>query len=282
MLAADADDFTGHVRRVVAGEEHDHVGDLPGLGRSPERLARRELLEQLVGRHLGEERVHGDARRHGIHAHIERRRLDRRAPRERHHAGFGRGIVRLPRLRTPAQHRRVVDDHAVALRLQEAQGRPHASERTVEGDVENLCPLLVGHVDDVGSTTEAGVVHDDVEAVELLDRGLEQPLHVGLVRHVAHRRRDTELGGGLGQSPLVSIAHDDARALLDASLRSGETDAGARRGGDEHALAGEQFVTGDVVHAARTLRDQVRRFCLTASRVSSLTPRPSTYASTDR
>src|SRR3954452_22695337 len=29
VLAADGDDLPGHVRRVVAGEEHDDVGDLP-------------------------------------------------------------------------------------------------------------------------------------------------------------------------------------------------------------------------------------------------------------
>src|SRR3954471_24411399 len=47
VLAADGDDLTGHVRRVVAGEEHDDVGDLPGLGGAAERLLRRQLSEQL-------------------------------------------------------------------------------------------------------------------------------------------------------------------------------------------------------------------------------------------
>ncbi len=41
VLAADRDDLAGHVRREVAGEEDDDVGDLPRLGRAAERLARR-------------------------------------------------------------------------------------------------------------------------------------------------------------------------------------------------------------------------------------------------
>src|SRR5689334_10025302 len=62
VLARDGHDLTRHVRRVVAREEHDHVRDLPGLGCAPEGLACRELLEELVTRHLREERVHRDRR----------------------------------------------------------------------------------------------------------------------------------------------------------------------------------------------------------------------------
>src|SRR6188472_2804656 len=64
MLAAHRDDLTGEVRRVVAGEEHDHVGDLPRLGRTTERLTLLELVQELVGGHLREEGVHRQARRH--------------------------------------------------------------------------------------------------------------------------------------------------------------------------------------------------------------------------
>ena len=50
------DDLAGHVRREVGREEHDHVGDLPRLGGAAERLAGRELGEQLLGGDLGEVR----------------------------------------------------------------------------------------------------------------------------------------------------------------------------------------------------------------------------------
>ena len=71
VLAGDAHDLAGHVPRVVAGEEHDHVRDLPRLGGTAERLARRQLLEHLVGRHLRQERVHGEARRDRVDPHAE-------------------------------------------------------------------------------------------------------------------------------------------------------------------------------------------------------------------
>src|SRR3954471_22714380 len=55
VLAADTDHLAGQVRRVVARQEHHHVGDLPGFCRAAEGLALLELVEQLVGGHLGEE-----------------------------------------------------------------------------------------------------------------------------------------------------------------------------------------------------------------------------------
>ena len=56
VLAADGDDFAGHVRREVGREEHDHVRDLPRLGGAAERLLGGELGEQLLGGDLGEVR----------------------------------------------------------------------------------------------------------------------------------------------------------------------------------------------------------------------------------
>src|SRR3954447_10829817 len=68
MLRARGDDLTGEVRRVVTGEEDHHVGHLPGFGCPTERLTLLELGEQLVGGHLGQERVHRQAGRDGVDA----------------------------------------------------------------------------------------------------------------------------------------------------------------------------------------------------------------------
>src|SRR5262249_4064870 len=112
VLAAHGDDLAGHVRREVARQEHDHIGDFPGLGGAAERLAGLELGQELLGGHLGEERMHRERRRDRVHAHAARRGLDRCAPRERHDAGLCRGVVRLSLLRTPAHDRRVVHDRS--------------------------------------------------------------------------------------------------------------------------------------------------------------------------
>ena len=61
--------LAGHVARQVARQEHDDVGDLPGLGGAAERLAALEFREQLIGGHAVEECVHGDARGHRVDAH---------------------------------------------------------------------------------------------------------------------------------------------------------------------------------------------------------------------
>src|ERR1019366_1332008 len=47
-LTADGDDLASEVGSVVAGQEDDHVRDLPGLGRAAERLAPGQLGEQLL------------------------------------------------------------------------------------------------------------------------------------------------------------------------------------------------------------------------------------------
>ena len=51
------------------------------------------------------------------------RRLGGGAAGQRHHAGLGRGVVGLARLGPPAEHRRVVDDDAAALRQHPASAR---------------------------------------------------------------------------------------------------------------------------------------------------------------
>ena len=58
-LGRDGHDLAGHVRGVVTGEEGDHGGDLPRLGGPAEGLPLGELVEQVVGGDLGQERVHG-------------------------------------------------------------------------------------------------------------------------------------------------------------------------------------------------------------------------------
>src|SRR3984957_9997832 len=146
MLAADRDDLPGHVRGIAAGEEHDDVGDLPRLRRPAERLARRQFGEQFLARGLRQVRVHRDARRHGVHPDTERCRLDRRAPGERHDPRLRRGVVRLARLRAPADHRGVVDDGAAAARQHVPQRGPGAPERAVQRHVERAVPLLVAHL----------------------------------------------------------------------------------------------------------------------------------------
>ena len=51
-LAADGNDLAGHVGRVVAGQEDDHVGDLPGFGAAAIGFARRSVHRASPGASL--------------------------------------------------------------------------------------------------------------------------------------------------------------------------------------------------------------------------------------
>ena len=107
MLAADGDDLAGHVRGVVAGQEDDHVGDLPRLGGAAERLAAGQLGQQLVAWSpwpgAGAWPGSGDT---ALTRTPCGGGLERRAPGQRHHAGLGGGVVRLALLGPPADRPR--------------------------------------------------------------------------------------------------------------------------------------------------------------------------------
>jgi len=143
------------------------LADLPGLRRAPECLTRHQLVERLLVDGLGQERVHGEARRHGVDAHPGGRRFERRAAGEGHHPGLGRRVVSLADLRPPAEDRGVVDDHARLALHHVAQGGARTAEGAVEGDVEHRAPLLVGHLRERRRAAEPGVVDEDVETSQL-------------------------------------------------------------------------------------------------------------------
>ena len=120
-------------------------------------------------------------------------------PGERHDAGLGRRVVRLAGLGPPAEHRRVVDDHAAAAaRTCGAASARSAAHRPGERDVEHPVPLLVGHVDELGGAAEPGVVHDHVEAAVLGDGAVDHRLHLVLDGDVAHQRERPRAAGQLG------------------------------------------------------------------------------------
>ena len=76
MLAAHRDHLAGHEGGVLAGQEDDDVGHLPGLGPPAEDLPPAELLQLLVGHHLVEEGVEGQARRDRVDPDAVGGRLD--------------------------------------------------------------------------------------------------------------------------------------------------------------------------------------------------------------
>ena len=216
-----------------------------------ERFGGGELGQQVLAGHLGQERVDGQAGGDRVDPDAVGGDVERGAPGQGHHAGLGRGVVRLARLGAPAQDRGVVDDRSpVPLGDHLAQRGPGAAERPVQRDVEHPGPLLVGHVEHRGGAAEPGVVDHHVDPAEVPGRALDQRGDLRLVGDVAGLRPDPvavpggELVAGRGQPPVVLVADRDQGAFLQAAPRRGAADAGAGRGGDDHHLAVEQAVAG--------------------------------------
>ncbi len=96
-------------------------------------------------------------------------------------------------------------------------------------------PLVIGHVDDRSRATEPGVVDQHVDSAVLVDRAVDQRLHLLLSGDVADHREWgssgelAELIGGLTEAALVVVADDDARALLARRVARSRTRSPSRR-----------------------------------------------------
>ena len=196
--------------------------------------------------------MHRDRRRYRVDSHAVLGRLDRRAAGECHHARLGRGIMRLPPLRAPAQHRGVVDHHARFPRIHRRQERAAHAENAVQRNVEHAEPLVVGHVDHRDFAAESGVVDQHIDMAERIDRGGVECIDVVLPGHVADACGGA-LADGFGnaigrfaQPPLVKIADQQGCAFLGRALCRRKADAGAGRRGDDYGLALEQVARGRI------------------------------------
>ena len=154
---------------------------------------------------------------------------------------LGRGVGPGVRARRVRGDRAVVDDAPAAriLRLHDPDGLLRAEEQAGQVDVDDVLPLLEGHVlDRDAGRVDAGVVEQEVAAAELGANGREQGLDRGLVRHVgrhheAARAERAPLGRrGLkrvappaGQRDAPAGAHQRQRGML-ADAASGTRDDG--------------------------------------------------------
>ncbi len=70
-------------------------------------------------------------------------------------------------------------------------GRTAHEERTVKGDAHHLAPVGKGKRLDRCLAADGGIVDENIEATECLDRLADQPRGILLLRHVAeqHGRR---------------------------------------------------------------------------------------------
>ncbi len=237
----------------------------------PKTSRRAELGEFVVGHHLVEEGVDGQARRHGVDPHPVRRGLDGRAPGQGHHPGLGRGVVRLSGLGPPPEHRGVVDDDPAAAPAAYMWRRAARVHRKVPVRVTSSTR---SHCSSVMSTTSTWPPRPALLTATSnrpcsVDRRVVERLHLGLVGHVAGNGERPHpstwhLGEGVGrlaEPALVGVGHDDGGALLDAPLGGGEADAGTGGGRDHHDLARRAGRGRPGARAIRAVPGCVRRSC---------------------
>src|SRR5690606_2053573 len=113
----------------------------------------------------------------------------------------------------------------------------------VEVNAIDLLPIVIGHLVETGVAKDAGVVDDDVDAAELVERGLNNAFAV-LDRVVAgdglaaggHNLVDDAVGGRLARPLAVHAAaeviDDDAGSPRSKEQRVGSAQPAARAGDD--------------------------------------------------
>ena len=176
-----AGDPLGGRRGEVGDQRRDVVGRV-----GVDLLARGVLAEDLRG-HRG-----AGARADRVGADADLGQPARGRQGERGDAGLGGGVVGLAGRAAEERLGRGVDDPAVdrrvgLLRARAPVRRRVAREQEVAAQVhpDHVVPLLVGEVEQHPVAGHPGVVDDDVERAEALDRGGEHGVGGGPLPHVA-------------------------------------------------------------------------------------------------
>ncbi len=191
---------------VVAHAENlpgDAVGAIRGeIDHERRDLLRRHLLEALdaalflLG--LGRDRIdhaRPGERRDAVRAHLEALHVERDRARQPDDAELRRHVVGLAEIADQRRGRGHVHEGAgILLAEMRGAGAAHV-EGAVEMDVEHVLPVRVAHPVEDRVAQDAGIVDQDVDAAEGVERGLDDRL--GVLRLGDRERRGDRLAAGL-------------------------------------------------------------------------------------
>ena len=256
VAAEDDEDLPGDVGRGRGGQERHDVGDVLGVPGVEAALAGAHAVAAEDG--LGHPGA--GTRRNGVGRDAVAAELAGLHPGECGDAGLGRGVVRLSGAAEQAGLRGGVDDAAgdVLARLGPVapvhRGVVGGGEVALEMDPDHVVPVRLVDVEGHLVAEDPGVVDQDVERAEGVDRLLHDVLAAGpradvvavdggVAAPLLDQRHDL-LGGvrvqrALAVQPRADVVDDDPGALTGEHQCLFASDASSRAGDDRH-LAVEQ------------------------------------------
>ncbi len=214
-----------------------------GAAETAERGLRQQLgLQRLgqVAREVGGDEAGGD----GIARDAPARDFARGGLGEPDQPGLRRRVVGLARLAGLARHARDVDDAPGARPEHRPQDRLRRVEGAEEVHLEHGAPLVEAHPHDQVVAGDAGVVDQDVEPAEGLDRARDERgsrlrvRHVALDPEAAPAQRLHVAAGRLRGLDRPTVEERDVGALPGQPQHDGAPDA-ARPAGDDGGLVGQ-------------------------------------------
>ena len=145
--------------------------------------------------------------------------------------------------RAQAHHRRDVDDRAAAVRAHPARGQAGERERRRQVDVEHARERLGARLQRGRGGADAGVVDEPVEAPVALHDGLDEPLALARVGHVAGDGVDARQLALQPREP-VGPPRGEHRDRAGGRQRAGEllAEAGAGAGDDDDLSSSESHL----------------------------------------
>ena len=184
---------------------------------------------------------HGDAGVHGVHAHADRRHLDRRASRELIHRRFADAVREHAGKRSETVDARDVDHRAFPCR-EVRRGGAHQTKRRGDVDRHHRIPRLVGRLVERAARDHARRVDEDVERAGLVERRFDDPVRglgrrdVGATDHGASSG-GADVLGDVGQGTFFASHRDDNGALAPERFRRRASDAAGRAGDDDGLIS---------------------------------------------
>src|SRR3954453_847157 len=240
--AVDRQDGSGHIPRLIGGQEADagrHLlgGSGPSCGNRLEQDTRAVGIGAVAGEVAGELGL-DQARRYGVHGDPAAGDLRGHCPGEGDQPRLGSGVVGLAGIGTKPDDRGDVDHPAEAPTHHRAEGSTGEAEGGGQVDVEHPGPVLVAESHREVVRGGAGVVDEHQNGSELLGKPGQHLIGGGGVADIGRDRQSVAavfLDRGGDRFGTVAVA-----AVVDPDRPAVSCESPGRGGADPARCAGDQ------------------------------------------